>query len=85
MSFEEYLVTNPQLAQAVRWNVDDASLSGSERSLAVIVNALLEHADRLDAAELYTLSETLHAYAQDVQQRENAAWKIIIERTRPTQ
>lgn len=84
MSFEDYLVTQPQLAQAMRWNVDDSSLSGSERSLAVIVAALLEHADRLDAAELRTLAETLHAYTQDVQQRENAAWKIIMERTRPT-
>lgn len=84
MSFEKYLVTQPQLAQAMRWNVDDSSLSGSQRSLAVIVNALLEHADRLDVSELRTLSETLHAYTQDVEQRENAAWKIIMERTRPT-
>lgn len=83
MNFEKYLVTHPQLAQAMRWNVEDASLSGSERSLALIVNALLEHADRLDAAELHTLSEALDAYTQDVQQSENAAWRIIMEHTRP--
>lgn len=82
MNFKKYLVTHPQLMQAMKWHGDDASLSGSERALALIVHALLGHADRLDAAELNSLSEALDSYAQDVQQREDTAWKIIMQRTR---
>lgn len=73
MDIAQHLMSKPKLAQAARWNKADGTLSGGERALATIVDALLADASRLDATELTALAETLTTYAQEVQTAENAA------------
>lgn len=80
MDINEYLVSNPRLAQATQWDRNDGTLAGGEKALAAIVSTLLEEAHRLDAAELTALAETLTAYAQEVQAAEDAGWEILKSR-----
>jgi len=80
MDIEQHLMSKTKLAQAAQWDKTDGTLSGGEKALAVIVDALREEAPRLDAAELTDLAETLTAYAEEVQAAEDAGWEILKSR-----
>lgn len=77
MNIDDYIESDPKLAPAMQWATDDGTLAGGERALAVIVDALVQQAHRLDAVELTALANVMTAYAQEVQTSEDAGRKII--------
>jgi len=80
MNIDDYIESDPKLAPAMQWATNDGTLAGGERALAVIVDALVQQAHRLDAAELTALATTLTTYAQEVQAAEDAGWEILKRR-----
>lgn len=55
--------THPVLAAAAGWSPGDESLSSSERSLAVVVAALVAEFDGLDGAQQRAVVEALETVA----------------------
>jgi hypothetical protein len=80
MNIDDYIESDPKLAPAMQWATNDGTLAGGERALAVIVDALVQQAHRLDAAELTALANAMTAYAKEVHTQEEAGRKIIERR-----
>lgn len=80
MTIDRHIQQHPILAEAASLDPADGTLSGSENALARIVDTIASQAYRLDATQLTALAHTLTAYAQEVQNQEDAAWKLINSR-----
>src|SRR5699024_2922051 len=77
VSIERHIHQNRLLAEASLFDPNDGALSGGEKALSTITDALTSQADRLDAAELRSIAQVVTQYAQEVQDRESAAWAIL--------
>lgn len=77
MSIELHIHQNRLLAEASLFDLNDGALSGGEKALSTITDALASQADRLDAAGLTAIAQVITQYAQEVQDRESAAWAIL--------
>ena len=68
---------HPRLSRALKWDADDATLSGGERALAAVLAALANDFDALDGAEQRAIADTLTAQAEETERDEAAARKLL--------
>ena len=68
---------NPRLSRAREWDVDDATLGGSERALAAVLTALAADFDALDGAEQRAIADILTTQAEETEAAEAYARKLF--------
>lgn len=69
--------THPALAAAAGWSPEDATLSSSERSLAVVVAALVAEFDGLDGAQQRAVVEVLEKITRGTEAAELAGRRLL--------
>lgn len=76
-TLRQRLADHPTLARALRWDPEDATLSGSERALAGLVAVLAADFDALDGPEQRALADVIAGQARETEEAEAAARRLL--------